>query len=314
MNTPLWMNEQKKTVPITTFFDFPRTATMRESPTVRLRKAAIDGNIPVVRRLAKKVENIQNPDPTNNYTTLMYAARHGHIELVELLLNMGHEEETISVDNQGYTVLMIAALYNQEEIFYNYASRYPECVHAISKNGWAALLYAARNGNANLVNYMLSISADIDHIDNDGNSALHHASAWGHTTVMELLAVQGCNLDLQNNSQFTASDYAYSFSVQEHIKSLAFLQQNGDSVLSIPSLMKQPAMNSRPYPSSLSGNAHPTLSTMPISRGASYGGIESPTPRASTSSSSIVAHSVSITTSSASPKASYFQYSISNNI
>lgn len=29
--------------------------------------------------------------------------------------------------------------------------RYPECIHAISKNGWTALLYAAKNGNAALV-------------------------------------------------------------------------------------------------------------------------------------------------------------------
>ncbi|KAG0185797.1 hypothetical protein DFQ28_008758 [Apophysomyces sp. BC1034] len=108
----------------------------------------------------------------------MYAARHGHVELVKLLLDMGHEE-VISVDSEGTTVLMIAAMYNQEE-------------------------------------YMLSISADIDNVDNEGNSALHHASAWGHTAVMDLLA--GCNVDLENKFHFTAADYAYSFGVQEHIR------------------------------------------------------------------------------------------------
>ncbi|KAI9025983.1 ankyrin repeat-containing domain protein [Phycomyces nitens] len=305
---PLWMNQQQKSVPVTSFFDFPRAATGRESPAVRLRQAAIDGNIPAVKRLIKKVQNIQNPDPSNNYTTLMYAARHGHVELVELLLNMDHEEEVISVDNEGETVLMIAAMYNQEEIFYNYASRYPECIHAISKNGWTALLYAAKNGNANLVNYMLSISADIDHVDYEGNSALHYASAWGHTTVMELLASLGCNLDLENNSRFSASDYAYSFSVQDHIKSLTQLQQEVDSGI-ISSSIKQSNPH-RPCPSSLSSGPHLSLGTTPISRGPSYGGYESPTPRASTSSSSIIANSVPLTASS-SPRGSYFQQGIS---
>ncbi|KAI8380957.1 ankyrin repeat-containing domain protein [Radiomyces spectabilis] len=172
-----------------TFFDLSRAATVRESAAVRLRQAAKDGNMAAVKRLITQVANIQNPDPDNGYTTLMYAAQHGHLELVEFLLEMGHEEEVISVDNEGITVLMIAAMHNHEEIFYNYVIRYPECIHAISKNGWTALLYAAENGNANLVNYLLSISADIDHVDNEGNSALHHASAWGHTTVMELLVL-----------------------------------------------------------------------------------------------------------------------------
>ncbi|ORY99878.1 ankyrin repeat-containing domain protein [Syncephalastrum racemosum] len=171
------------------FFDLPRQAIIRESPSVRLQKAAKDGNIAAVKRLAKKVSNIQNPDPETGYTTLMYAARYGHVELVELLLQMGHEEEVISMDNDGITVLMIAAMYNHQEIFYRYVARYPECIHAISKNGMTALFYSAKHGNAALVSYLLSISADIDHVDNDGNSALHHASAWGHTTVMDILVV-----------------------------------------------------------------------------------------------------------------------------
>ncbi|KAL0092152.1 ankyrin repeat-containing domain protein [Phycomyces blakesleeanus] len=312
MSTPLWMNQQKKTVPVTSFFDFQRAATGRETPAVRLRQAAIDGNIPAVKRLIKKVPNIQNPDPSNNYTTLMYAARHGHVELVELLLNMNHEEEVISVDNKGETVLMIAAMYNHEEIFYNYASRYQECVHAISKNGWTALLYAAKNGNANLVNYMKTISADIDHVDYEGNSALHYASAWGHTAVMELLASLGCNLDLENNSRFSASDYAYSFSVKEHMKTLPQVQQEAIDA-SLSSSFKQSNYH-RPCLSSLSSGTHPSLGTTLISRGPSYSGYESPTPtpRASTSSSSIVANSVSMTVSS-SPRGSYFQQAINSS-
>lgn len=35
----------------------------------------------------------------NSYssTTLMYATQYGHVDLVELLLDLGHEEEVISV-------------------------------------------------------------------------------------------------------------------------------------------------------------------------------------------------------------------------
>ncbi|KAI9310650.1 ankyrin repeat-containing domain protein [Dichotomocladium elegans] len=223
----------------------------------------------------------------------MYAARYGHADTVEWLLEMGHEEEAISVDHDGITVLMIAAMYNHVEVFYSYVTRYPECIHAISKNGWTALLYAAKNGNAALVSYMLSISADIDHVDNDGNSALHHASAWGHFTVMELLVSEGCNVDLGNKQHFTAADYAYSYAVQDHLKEIASIPFANQSSLSLQSSYKSSILNNnnnttmRPYPAS--AMTHPALSgSIAISRGPSYAGYDSPTPRASTSSSSAV--------------------------
>ncbi|OBZ90615.1 Target of rapamycin complex 2 subunit AVO2 [Choanephora cucurbitarum] len=280
------------------FFDLQRAAIIRETPSVRLRKAAQEGNIAAVKRLLKKVSNIQNPDPKTGYTTMMYAARHGHVELVELLLEQGHEEEVISMDNEGITVLMLAAMYNYEEIFFLYVSRYPECIHAISKSGWTALFYAAQNGNANLVSYLLSISADFDHVDNDGNSALHHASAWGHITVMDLLVSEGCNVDLKNNEHATAYDYAYSTIVQEHLKEMSQIPFNDDSTLSAASSQRQHSIANGPYSSSYSStNGHLGLNSMTFSRGPSYGntniaGHDSPVPRASTSSSSLVIPSI----------------------
>ncbi|KAJ2962910.1 hypothetical protein NQZ79_g1981 [Umbelopsis isabellina] len=166
-----------------TFLNFPRTTPIREKPSIRLRKAIKDGNIFAVKRLLRKVNNIQNPDPDTGMTSLLLAAQHGHTELVNYLISMGHEDEIISLDKEDNTVLMLAAINNQEEIFYSYALEYPECIHAINKHGWSVLLFAAKNGNTNIVEYLLQISADVDHVDDDGNSALHHAAAWGHTQV-----------------------------------------------------------------------------------------------------------------------------------
>jgi hypothetical protein len=38
----------------------------------------------------------------------MYASQYGHVDLVELLLDLGHEEEVISVVNMANESLMIA--------------------------------------------------------------------------------------------------------------------------------------------------------------------------------------------------------------
>ncbi|GAA5799933.1 ankyrin repeat-containing domain protein [Helicostylum pulchrum] len=280
--------QQEKIIPYHSFFDLQRAAIIRDTPALRLRKASKEGNIAAVKRLLRKVSNIQNPDPETGCTTLMYATQYGHVDLVELLLDLGHEEEVISVDIEGITVLMIAAMFNHEEIFFLYVSKYPECIHAISKNGWTALLYAAQNGNANLVSYLLSISADFDHIDNEGNSALHYASAWGHITVMDLLVSEGCNVDLENRTHSTPYDYAYSVSVQDHLKEISQIPFNDDSTLSVSSSQRQQSLINAPYSSSYSSGIHLGLSSLSISRGQSYAGHESPVPRASTSSSSLV--------------------------
>ncbi|KAI8876180.1 ankyrin [Backusella circina FSU 941] len=211
---------------------------------------------------------------------------------------LGHEDEVISVDNEGITVLMLAAMYNYEEIFFLYVSKYQECIHAISKNSWTALLYDAQNGNANLVSYLLSVSADLDHMDNEGNSALHYASAWRHVTVMDLLVAEGCNVDLKNKSHFTSYDYAYNSAVQDHLKEISQIPFNDNSTLSVGSSQRQHSITNAPYSSRYSSSIHLGLSSINISRGPSHAGHESPMPRASTSSSSLINNDIPFTASS----------------
>ncbi|CEG69857.1 hypothetical protein RMATCC62417_05854 [Rhizopus microsporus] len=282
------MNVQDRVGSLHSFFDLQRAAVIRDTAAVRLRKAAQEGNLAAVKRLVKKVVNIQNPDPENGYTTLMYAAKCGHVNVVEYLLEIGHEEEVISVDNEGITVLMIAAMYNHNEIFFLYVNKYKECIHAISKNGWTALLYAAQNGNTTIVGFLLSVPVDLDHTDNEGNSALHYAAAWGHVNVMDLLVSEGCNVDLRNNDGATAYDYAYSKAIQDHLREISQAHFNDDSSLSISSSQRQQSFTNAPYSSSYSSGTHFGVSSTSISRGPSCPGHESPVPRASTSSSSLM--------------------------
>ncbi|CEI90684.1 hypothetical protein RMCBS344292_05001 [Rhizopus microsporus] len=264
------MNVQDRVGSLHSFFDLQRAAVIRDTAAVRLRKAAQEGNLAAVKRLVKKVVNIQNPDPENGYTTLMYAAKCGHVNVVEYLLEIGHEEEVISV------------------IFFLYVNKYKECIHAISKNGWTALLYAAQNGNTTIVGFLLSVPVDLDHTDNEGNSALHYAAAWGHVNVMDLLVSEGCNVDLRNNDGATAYDYAYSKAIQDHLREISQAHFNDDSSLSISSSQRQQSFTNAPYSSSYSSGTYFGVSSTSISRGPSYPGHESPVPRASTSSSSLM--------------------------
>lgn len=97
---------------------------------------------------------------------------------------------------------------------------------------------------------------------------------------------------------------------------------NDDSTLSVSSSQRQQSLINAPYSSSFSSGIHIGLSSM--TRGQSYAGHESPVPRASTSSSSLIIPSVATTINttnttipatnsgainftSSSPKGSYYQ-------
>ncbi|RGB29356.1 hypothetical protein C1646_323445 [Rhizophagus diaphanus] len=77
-----------------------------EDPRLRLRRAAREGNLDLIKRLLAKT-NMQNPDPENG------CCRHDYV--VEYLLQQGHEDLELSRDFENNTILMIAAKYNSLE-------------------------------------------------------------------------------------------------------------------------------------------------------------------------------------------------------
>lgn len=83
---------------------------------------------------------------------------------------------------------------------------------------------------------------------------------------------------------------------------------NDDSTLSISSSQRQQSLINAPYSSSYSSGIHLGLSSLSISRGQSFAGHESPVPRASTSSSSLVIPSGSgaINFTCSSPRGSHY--------
>ncbi|CEG79207.1 hypothetical protein RMATCC62417_13702 [Rhizopus microsporus] len=105
---------------------------------------------------------------------------------------------------------------------------------------------------------------------------------------MDLLVSEGCNVDLRNNDGATAYDYAYSKAIQDHLREISQAHFNDDSSLSISSSQRQQSFTNAPYSSSYSSGTHFGVSSTSISRGPSCPGHESPVPRASTSSSSLM--------------------------
>ncbi|CAO3573186.1 unnamed protein product [Mortierella alpina] len=150
--------------------------TMFEQKSQRLMAACAEGNLELVNRIASKFESPEElceAEPSTGYTPLMMAARHGHLDVVEALVRLGHDSTEISRDPLNNNVLMITAEHGHLAVFELYAHKFPRSVQMSNKQGWSPLTAAARYGVTSMVEMVLNLGADLNHRDEEGSTALH---------------------------------------------------------------------------------------------------------------------------------------------
>ncbi|KAJ3837878.1 ankyrin repeat-containing domain protein [Lentinula raphanica] len=213
-----------------------------KDPTARLRRAVIENNLFLVKRLVQRTDQ-RNPDASHQrYTSLAWAAVQGNEETFEFLLQNGHDDYECSRDAENNTILMLiadqrGALGDHYSHSSNgdihraalrmatlYHERYPKTLDWTNIHGKTPLHAAALKGNEELVRMLCDLGADFNLTDNRGNTPLHYASAWGHIPIVQLLIERGCQYSARNDDGFTASDYAYSFSTRDTLQDAARLQ------------------------------------------------------------------------------------------
>ncbi|KAG0040495.1 hypothetical protein BGZ82_002211 [Podila clonocystis] len=186
---------------------------MIEQKAQRLLAACSEGNLDLVNRIASKFESPEEmceTDPASGYSPLMMAARHGHVEIAEVLIRLGHDRAEISRDANNNNVLMVTAEHGHQAVFELYANNFPRAIQLCNNKGWSPLTTAARFGAASMVEILLHLGADLNHKDDDGSTALHHAAAYGHLQTIALLIEKGGSSTIKNNGGWTALDFAFS--------------------------------------------------------------------------------------------------------
>ncbi|KAL7415195.1 ankyrin repeat-containing domain protein [Mrakia frigida] len=199
-------------------------------PSERLRRAVQDDSLPLVRRLVQKYD-IRNTD-RNMYTSLSWAAICGNEDMFEwLVIQGGHDDDELSRDSENNTILhLLASLPSKTltpphrivrfdsgcaiRMASIYHDRFSFVLDWANTLGKTAMHVAAQEGNQAFVRLLMDLGADFDLPDVFGNTPLHYASAWGHLSVVQLLITSGCQFAARNNEGFTASDFAYSISLQ----------------------------------------------------------------------------------------------------
>ena len=92
----------------------------------------------------------------------------------------------------------------------------------VDQSGKSYLIYAAYQGQLDVVQMLVDLDADIDIQDTDGVTALHWAALEGHIGIVQLLLRMGANFNLTERAEtrYTSLDYAVHGNHLECVKAL----------------------------------------------------------------------------------------------
>lgn len=105
--------------------------------------------------------------------------------------------------NKNLNIDKISNLKLSNKIFLKLFSSNPDQVDVMS-GGKTCLQVAAHQGHQTLVEYLLSIGANVNIVDKEGDSVLHYAAFGNQPDIMRILLQHGANINVLNASHCTA--------------------------------------------------------------------------------------------------------------
>lgn len=150
-------------------------------------------------------------EPVDGHWNLLYHACHLALaDIVQFLIeergacvNMREKDETplmvacYSSADLGEVFKVVKALIKKSTI-----------ISSSNLNGFTPLMYASRQGNIEVVKYLLSLNDAYDALDNERCNALFHAIECNHLDVAKLLIAAGTDLSVTNKNGLTAKEFA----------------------------------------------------------------------------------------------------------
>ena len=155
------------------------------------------GNADICLLLLSRGANV-SPTDKNGNTPLHLAAACYYVDICQLLVD--HKADVTSVNNKGQTPLHTAVLEWHKSPTLCCPLITNESVNVADHHGNCALHIAARNGDIQTVQLLVDCRADVNALNEDGQTPLHTA-AGGEKDCPEL-----CSILLEHNAKIDAVD------------------------------------------------------------------------------------------------------------
>ncbi|XP_078118523.1 uncharacterized protein ankrd50l isoform X2 [Sander vitreus] len=154
-----------------------------------------------VKKLLGSGMSVNQPISTDGKTLLASAAHEGSANVAELLLT--HGSDPLISDQQGQTPLTLASRQGHVKVLSVLLewtkSQEPETavrmMEHLDNEGWTALRSAAWGGHSEAVRLLLDAGADVDGCDAEGRTALRAAAWGGHEEIVLTLLDYGAQVD-----------------------------------------------------------------------------------------------------------------------
>ncbi|POM78140.1 TKL protein kinase [Phytophthora palmivora] len=163
----------------------------------------------VKERLARgdidRVKNLIGVANEDGNTPLIVAARRGHLDVVEYLVDLGVDID--KQDSNGNTPLLLAARWGKLDVV-QYLVEEGADIEIQNKSGRTPLIWAALNDHLDVVKYLVEQGAFKEKAEEFDNTPLMHAAGHGHLDVVRYLVEQGVDKDKRDCNNHTALMWA----------------------------------------------------------------------------------------------------------
>lgn len=191
-----------------------------------LHYAARNGHLAVVQCLLERGAAIE-PRADDGFTPLHFASCFGHQRVVELLLNQGAEIET--QDNFGHTPLHSASYSGHLDIIKQLMNRGAD---AYARNGEGAtpMHCGAFEGHVSVVQFFMEQGMDMNMPGAADYTSLHLAALGEHFALAEFLVQRGANIHAKQRDSYGGDSVLYSASWRGHKDVAQLLIERGADV------------------------------------------------------------------------------------
>lgn len=200
----------------------------------KLLDAAKSGDLDTLKKYANLKEVYKDIRDNENSTLLLIACQHGHLPIIEWLLDKKNSMAKIDERNKyGHTPLIWAAWHGQVQVI-SFLLKKGAKIEEEANFKHTALIEACRNNRLSTVQYLIKEwKANVKHYDSDGNSPVLHAAERGHFDIVKCLIEEGgSTVDECNNFEkgnFTAALLAAKMGHWDIVKWL--VEKKGKGVL-----------------------------------------------------------------------------------